>query len=159
MSFISKKWIGGLVFLFIFAGLCFGVMHWRTERMIASAYEACGSPESISIKELSLDDSQRTVIRSLQENYRSRISELCARHCDSKRKLAGLLAASPRDDEAIRNCAAEVGRLEADAERATTDHVLAMAGAMKPEQAEIFLRKFSAEIVKTCPIVFAPEAK
>ena len=101
MSLISKQWVGSTVFLFVLAGLCFGLMNWRTERMISSAYESCGSPEPISMSELGLSAAQQAQIRSLQETYRTRIVDLCVKHCDQKRRLAELLAASPRSDDAI----------------------------------------------------------
>jgi hypothetical protein len=159
MSILSKKWMGSLLLLLGLAGLCYGMISWRTDRMISSAYESCGSPEPFQMADLGLTGEQQMQIKSLQKVYRQKVVDLCQRHCVQKMKLADLMVAVPRDDQAVLACSDEVARLQTEAEQRTTEHILAMAGAMNPKQAEIFLRKFAEGIVKSCPIVFAPEAK
>ncbi len=159
MSLISKKWIGGIVFLAILAALCVGMMGWKTQSMIASAYESCGAPNAINLKELGLSPQQVSKIKGLQAAYRKKIVGLCQQHCDEKMKFAKLLEADRVDGSAVRASTAEIARIERESEQMTTEHMLAMAQVMDEKQSKIFLRKFSTEIVKTCPIVFAPEAK
>lgn len=159
MSDFGKHWIGGIVLLTVLVGLCIWATGWRTEQMIASAYQSCGTPDAIRMDELGLTPTQKATVRSLEASYRKKIVNLCQRHCGEKFKLAKLLTASPRNDLEIEAVSEDVARIQADSERLTTAHVLAMARAMDPKQAEIFLRKFSGEIVKTCPIHFAPETR
>ena len=159
MSAFGKHWIGGIVSLLALVGLCVWMTGWRTERMIESAYESCGSPDAIRMDDLKLSPNQRSAIGSLQASYRKAIVALCQRHCDEKLRLSKLLIASPRDDKAIESVSENVSRIEVESERLTTQHVLSMARAMDEKQAEIFLRKFSGEIVKSCPITFAPETR
>ena len=159
MSVSGKRWIGGTGLLLLFIGLCAWATGWRAERMIESAYESCSTPDAIRMDELSLTPQQRNRIQSLQSSYRQKIVEMCQQHCGEKIKLAKLLTASPRDDKSIEAASENVVRIEAESERLTTQHVLSMARAMDEKQAEIFLRKFSGEIVKTCPITFAPETR
>ena len=159
MSDFGKHWIGGIMLLLALVGLCVWATGWRTEQMITSAYESCGSPDSIRMEDLKLSPEQKKSIRSLQSSYRTKIVDLCQQHCGEKLKLAKLLTALPRDNKAIEAASENVARIEAESERLTTRHVLSMACAMDEKQAEIFLRKFSGEIVKTCPITFAPETR
>jgi hypothetical protein len=159
MSMTARHWIGGFFLLLLLLGLCSWAIGWRTERMISSAYESCGPSDTIRLDDLKLTPEQKRKVLSLQAAYRKTIVGMCGRHCDEKFKLAKLLAASPRDDKAIRTASEDVARIQADCELLTTEHVLSMAGAMDEKQAEIFLRKFSGEIVKTCPIHFAPETR
>lgn len=159
MSDFGKRWIGGIMLLVVLAGLCVWATGWRTKQMIASAYQSCGTSDPVRMDELHLTPEQQAAIKSLEASYRAKIVELCQQHCGEKFRLAKLLTASPRDDRAIEIVSGDVARIQADSERLTTAHVLAMARAMDPKQAEIFLRKFSAEIVKTCPIHFAPETR
>jgi len=159
MSMTGRHWIGGFLLLMLLLGLCSWLIGWRTQRMISSAYESCAPSEPIRLNELNLTPEQKRKVLSLQASYREKIIKMCERHCNEKFKLAGLLAASPRDDRAIRAVLEDVVRIQADSERLTTEHVLAMAGAMDEKQAELFLRKFSGEIVKTCSIHFAPETR
>lgn len=159
MSDFGRHWIGGIVLLTVFVGVCIWATNWRTERMIASAYESCGTPDAIRMEELGLTQSQKDAIRSLEKSYRAKVVDLCGKHCGEKMKLAKLLTASPRDDNAIAAASENAARIEAETERLTTQHILSMARAMNEKQAEVFLRKFSEEVVKTCPIQFAPETR
>lgn len=159
MSMTGKHWIGGFLLLMLLLGLCSWLIGWRTNRMISSAYESCAPSETIRLDDLKLTPEQKQKILALQADYRKTIVKMCEQHCDEKFKLAKLLANSPRDDRAIRTVSEEAARIQADCERLTTEQVLAMAGVMDEKQAEVFLRKFSGEIVKTCPIHFAPETR
>jgi len=149
MSSLARQWIGGLAFIAVLTILAAGVIGWRTHCVLAEHRPAA---EAYDFSKVALNADQRSRIDALERAYRTRVSELCNRHCEAKMNLAGLLTAEPRDEKAIRAKADEVSKYPAECERLTADHVLAVAAVLPREESAKFLKRYADEIESTCAI-------
>ena len=127
--------------------------------MMNSVSESLTAPTASLMGDLKLTTEQKANTQSLEKAYHDAMVDQCRRHCEVKIKLAKLLGASPMDEKAVREVVAETGRIQMDCERLTMDHVIAIGQVLDPAQRKIFVKRFSEEIVKTCPTVFTEPVK
>jgi len=153
-----KKWIGGLVALFILAGLSAAAVYWtmRCSKNALLSHKADVLSDVYSDPALSLSKEQKQQIRQLEAAYFSKVCDSCTRHCTARAKIGELLQTGNTMEEELQKLAQEVGSAYSDSEQATIHHVVQVCQVLTPEQKKVFLSKVAAQISAVCPQMEMP---
>ena len=122
-------------------GLSFGVSRWLTCR---------GQPRmSVNIhdttwlsRELNLSEAQRRDVEKLEKDFQSRLNASCTAHCSARFALGDELMKSSPDVKKARADVERMNQVQAEAERATFEHILKVRALLTDEQA----RRYAAII-------------
>jgi Spy/CpxP family protein refolding chaperone len=122
-------------------GLSFGMSRWLIR---------CGQPQTrVNIHdtawlshELGLSESQKRDIETLEKDFQSKLNASCAAHCAARFALGDELMKPKPDTERERADVERMNQVQAEAERATLEHILKVRALLTDEQA----RRYSAVI-------------
>ncbi len=148
-----KKWLGGLVLLLLLMGLAALACRWsmRCGRADLMRQQADLSSGIFSDPALRLSASQKAQIQKLEQEYRAKMRDCCARHCAARAKIGEILRRSNPSGEELQKLARDVGRAYSDSEEATVRHILEVGQVLAPPQRDVFLQKVAAQVSATCP--------
>jgi nickel and cobalt resistance protein CnrR len=122
-------------------GLSFGMSRWlisqRQPRMSVNIHDTAWLS-----RELKLSEAQRRDVEKLEKDFQSRLSAFCAAHCEARFALGDELMKSKPDPEKARADVERMNQVQAEAERATLEHVLKVRALLTDEQA----RRYAAII-------------
>ena len=122
-------------------GLSFGMSRWLIR---------CGQPQTLVnihdtawlSHELGLSESQKRDIETLEKDFQSKLNASCAAHCAARFALGDELMKPKPDTERERADVERMNQVQAEAERATLEHILKVRALLTDEQA----RRYSAVI-------------
>jgi Spy/CpxP family protein refolding chaperone len=110
----------------------------------------CGQPQTLVnihdttwlSHELNLSEAQKRDIEKLEKGFQSRLNASCAAHCAARFALGDELMKPKPDTERERADVERMNQVQAEAERATLEHILKVRALLTDEQA----RRYSAVI-------------
>jgi nickel and cobalt resistance protein CnrR len=116
------------------AGLSFGMSRWLIRR---------GQPQTLVnihdtawlSHELNLSEAQKRDIEKMEKDFESRLNASCAVHCAARFALGDELMKSKPDPEKARGDVERMNQVQAEAERATLEHILKVRALLTDEQA------------------------
>jgi Spy/CpxP family protein refolding chaperone len=133
------------------AGISFGVARWSVRRadgkMVMNLNDAAWLRH-----ELGLTDAQSAEVDKLEKEFNARMQDSCDKHCGARFALGDELAKSTLDVIKARACVDRMVAAQADSERATLDHILAVRALLTPEQQQRYAKLVSQQVCYACPI-------
>ncbi len=148
MSAFTRKWLIGLLALLLTAGLS---SWWIAGRAGEIAARAKPGDRFAPAPDLGLTPEQTAQIAVLEKAYRTRIEELCAKHCAARTRIAKFLAEPQPPLPPLLAAAEEAGEAYRDLEAATLRHVLEVGDLLAPEQKARYYAAMSARLGVQCP--------
>jgi Spy/CpxP family protein refolding chaperone len=116
-------------------GVSFSLAHWMARRTQPPTTANIHDPAWLK-RELTLSDSQAREIEKLETAFRATLDSACAAHCAARRALGEQIAKPQPDVEKCRACVEKMNAVQADAERATLDHILQVRALLDEQQAQ-----------------------
>jgi len=130
------KRILGLVagVVLISTGLSFATSRWLMSRrpppMVVNMHDTAWLSH-----ELGLSEAQRGDVEKLEKDFQSKLNGSCAAHCAARFALGDELMKPKPDAEKARADVERMNQVQAEAERATLEHILKVRALLTDEQA------------------------
>jgi Spy/CpxP family protein refolding chaperone len=117
------------------AGISFSVSRWVTTRRqplpVMRVYDAAWLK-----RELNLTGNQTREVEKHAGEFQAKIDAFCVAHCAARFALGDELAKSQVDVEKARACVDKMNAVQAEAEKATLEHILKIRALLTEEQAQ-----------------------
>jgi Spy/CpxP family protein refolding chaperone len=123
------------------AGLSFGMSRWLIRRCQPQTLMNIHDTAWLS-HQLNLSEAQKRDIAKMEKDFQLRLNASCVAHCAARFALGDELIKSKPDLEKVRADVDRMNQVQAEAERATLEHILKVRGLLTEEQA----RRYSAII-------------
>ena len=123
------------------AVLSFGMSRWLIRRGRPQTLVNIHDTAWLS-HELDLSEAQKRDIGKMEKDFQSRLNASCAAHCAARFALGDELMKSNPDTEKARADVERMNQAQAEAERATLEHILKVRALLTDEQA----RRYAATI-------------
>jgi Spy/CpxP family protein refolding chaperone len=118
----------------ISTGLSFAMSRWLTSRCVPPTVVNIHDTAWLS-RELGLTDAQRHEVAELEKAFQSKLNASCAEHCAARFALGDELMKSKPDLQKARADVERMNQVQADAERATLEHILKIRALLTDDQA------------------------
>jgi len=122
-------------------GLSFAMSRWFASQgqpqMVRNIHDAAWLS-----RELNLSETQRREVEALEKDFQLKLNASCGAHCAARFALGDELAKPKPDIEKARADVERMNQVQAEAERATLEHILKVRALLTGEQA----RRYSAII-------------
>lgn len=129
-----KRLLPALAVVVVLAtGVSFALSRWMMIRQptAASLHDAAWLK-----RELKLNDAQAGEVEKVETAFRARLDAACATHCAARMALGDEIAKPKPDTEKCRTNVEKMNAVQAEAERATLDHILKVRSLLDEQQAQ-----------------------
>jgi Spy/CpxP family protein refolding chaperone len=130
-----KRLLSALVVIVVLAtGMSFALSRWFMVRQPPTA-AMIHNPEWLR-RELKLTDAHAREIEKTETAFRAKLDSDCATHCAARMALGEEIAKAQPDIEKCRANVEKMNAVQAEAERATLDHILNVRSLLDEQQAQ-----------------------
>lgn len=102
--------------------------------------------------ELGLNPAQADKLEKLHEEFLFEQARLCERHCSARFELAELIKKNTEMSPKMKELSAAMSEAEAESERLTMEHILAVGKELTEEQRAKFVAKVYQQMCSGCPM-------
>jgi Spy/CpxP family protein refolding chaperone len=144
--------ISAVVIIAGVAALSFPVARWLMRHGAVHATTMHVQDTGWLKRELRLTDEQVREVGKLEAELRAKLEACCKSHCAARFGLGEEIAKPAPDAEAAKTCVERMNAAQADAERATLEHILKVRMLLNAEQARRYADILRRQVCGVCPL-------
>lgn len=138
-----KKMVVMITMALVTGLLAFGISrYWMQCCAAAPAATNLGDPATLA-SQLDLSPDQTKQLETLQQQWLTRLTECCNRHCAAKGRLETLLASASADPAESKQTIRLIAESQADADIASLELVTGIRALLTPDQLATFNRRMT----------------